>query len=102
MVIRIDDPDIALSVAGNPEETWNYYAGELVYKITPALYAAARYSGATTDMSETDRLLITSSPQLDLSRLELSVQLPFRQLSFAREVNPAAFARNALADNDST
>ena len=35
---------------GTPEETWNYYAGDVVYKITPALYAAARYSAATTGM----------------------------------------------------
>lgn len=47
---RTQDKDINGSVAGNPEETWNYYAGDVVYKITPALYAAARYSGATTDM----------------------------------------------------
>lgn len=47
---RTQDKDINGSVAGTPEETWNYYAGDVVYKITPALYAAARYSGATTDM----------------------------------------------------
>ena len=47
---RTQDQDINGSAAGAPEETWNYYAGDVVYKITPALYAAARYSGATTEM----------------------------------------------------
>lgn len=47
---RTQDQDINGPGAGTPEETWNYYAGDVVYKITPALYAAARYSGATTDM----------------------------------------------------
>jgi predicted porin len=47
---RTQDKDINGSAAGNPEETWNYFAGDVVYKITPALYAAARYSGATTEM----------------------------------------------------
>jgi hypothetical protein len=30
-------------------ETWKYYAGDVVYKLTPSLYAAARYSGANAD-----------------------------------------------------
>lgn len=47
---RTQDKDINGSAAGTPEETWNYYAGDVVYRITPTLYAAARYSGATTDM----------------------------------------------------
>ena len=47
---RTQVQDINGSAAGAPEETWNYYAGDVVYKITPALYAAARYSGATTEM----------------------------------------------------
>jgi len=47
---RTQDKDINGSAAGTPEETWNYYTGDVVYKITPALYAAARYSAATTDM----------------------------------------------------
>lgn len=47
---RTQDKDINGSAAGTPEETWNYYAADVVYKITPALYAAARYSGATTAM----------------------------------------------------
>ena len=46
---RTQDKDINGSAAGAPEETWNYYAGDVLYKITPALYAAARYSAATTD-----------------------------------------------------
>jgi hypothetical protein len=47
---RTQDKDINGSAVGTPEETWNYFAGDVVYKITPALYAAARYSGATTEM----------------------------------------------------
>jgi predicted porin len=47
---RTQDKDINGSAVGTPEETWNYYAGDVVYKFTPALYAAARYSAATTDM----------------------------------------------------
>ncbi|MFL6247765.1 MAG: hypothetical protein ACJ74H_17205 [Thermoanaerobaculia bacterium] len=47
---RTQDQDINGSAVGTPEESWNYFAGDVVYKITPALYAAARYSGATTDM----------------------------------------------------
>lgn len=44
------DKDINGSAAGTPEEKWNYYAAGVKYEITPALYAAARYSGATTSM----------------------------------------------------
>lgn len=44
------DKDINGSATGAPEEKWTYYAGDVVYKITPALYAAARYSSANTDM----------------------------------------------------
>jgi hypothetical protein len=44
------DQDINGSAAGAPEETWNYYAADVKYEITPALYAAARYSAATTSM----------------------------------------------------
>ena len=47
---RTQDKDINGSAAGAPEETWNYYAGQAVYKLTPSLYAAARYSGATPSM----------------------------------------------------
>lgn len=44
------DKDINGSAAGTPEEKWNYYAADVKYEITPALYAAARYSAATTSM----------------------------------------------------
>ena len=44
------DKDINGSAAGEPEEKWNYFAGDVVYRITPALYAAARYSNASTSM----------------------------------------------------
>ena len=47
---RTQDKDINGSLAGAPEETWSYFAGDVVYKLTPALYAAARYSGARVDM----------------------------------------------------
>ncbi|HEX6086685.1 MAG TPA: hypothetical protein VF266_19295 [Thermoanaerobaculia bacterium] len=44
------DKDINGIAAGTPEEKWTYFAGDVVYKITPALYAAARYSNASTAM----------------------------------------------------
>lgn len=44
------DLDINGSAAGTPEEKWNYYAADVKYELTPALYAAARYSAATTSM----------------------------------------------------
>ncbi|HUR80170.1 MAG TPA: hypothetical protein VM733_05365 [Thermoanaerobaculia bacterium] len=44
------DKDINGITAGTPEEKWTYYAGDVVYKLTPALYAAARYSNASTSM----------------------------------------------------
>lgn len=47
---RTQDKDINGSVAGTPEETWNYYAADVKYELTPAIYAAARYSGAATSM----------------------------------------------------
>lgn len=46
---RTQDLDINGSAAGTPEEKWLYYAGDVVYRFTPALYAAARYSNATAD-----------------------------------------------------
>ena len=46
---RTQDLDINGNAPGNPEEKWGYYAGDVVYRITPALYAAARYSNATAD-----------------------------------------------------
>src|SRR5687767_9744512 len=42
------DKDINGSAAGTPAEKWTYYAADAKYEITPALYAAARYSGANT------------------------------------------------------
>ncbi|HEX7154220.1 MAG TPA: hypothetical protein VF618_22220 [Thermoanaerobaculia bacterium] len=47
---RTQDKDINGSAAGTPEETWNYYAGDVVYRFTPALYGAVRYSAAQTEM----------------------------------------------------
>jgi hypothetical protein len=46
---RTQDKDLNGSLAGAPEETWSYYAGDVVYKFSPTLYAAARYSSASTD-----------------------------------------------------
>src|SRR5207247_1945639 len=40
------DADTNGSAPGKPEESWRYYAGDFVYKFTPAIYAAARYSAA--------------------------------------------------------
>jgi len=42
------DTDINGSAEGTPQEKWNYYAADVKYAITPALYAAARYSNAST------------------------------------------------------
>jgi predicted porin len=47
---RTQDLDINGSAAGAPEEKWTYYAADAVYRLTPSLYAAARYSAATPDM----------------------------------------------------
>jgi predicted porin len=44
------DKDINGTLPGTPEEKWSYYAADAVYKLTPALYAAARYSNATPSM----------------------------------------------------
>lgn len=44
------DKDINGSLPGAPEEKWAYYAGDVVYKFSKTLYAAARYSGARVDM----------------------------------------------------
>ncbi|HEY2323959.1 MAG TPA: hypothetical protein VGJ82_13975 [Thermoanaerobaculia bacterium] len=46
---RTKDSDINGIAALKLDETWTYYAGDVVYKLTPALYAAARYSGANAD-----------------------------------------------------
>ncbi|HYR28649.1 MAG TPA: hypothetical protein VEU30_09290 [Thermoanaerobaculia bacterium] len=42
------DTDINGNAAGTPKEKWSYYAADVKYAITPALYAAARYSNAST------------------------------------------------------
>jgi predicted porin len=44
------DNDVNGPAAGTPEERWSYYAAQAVYKITPALYGAVRYSGAHASM----------------------------------------------------
>lgn len=46
---RTQDLDINGSAPGAPEEKWTYYAGDVVYRITPSVYAAARYSNASVD-----------------------------------------------------
>lgn len=45
---KTQDLDINGSAEGSPAEKWTYYAAHAKYNLTPALYAAARYSGATT------------------------------------------------------
>ena len=47
---RTQDKDLNGTAAGTPEEEWDYYAGDVVYKLNKNLYAAARYSTAKTDM----------------------------------------------------
>jgi predicted porin len=42
------DKDINGTAAGTPEEKWTYYAADATYNLTPAIYAAARYSAAAT------------------------------------------------------
>lgn len=49
------DSDTNGSGPGRPEESWSYYAGDVVYKFNPAIYAAARYSAANaTKISNLD------------------------------------------------
>ncbi len=43
---RTQDLDINGTLAGTPEEKWTYYAADARYHVTPAFYAAVRYSGA--------------------------------------------------------
>ncbi|HKO54665.1 MAG TPA: hypothetical protein VJ276_02235 [Thermoanaerobaculia bacterium] len=43
------DKDLNGPLAGAPEESWKYYAGDVVFNLTKTLYAAARYSGANAD-----------------------------------------------------
>lgn len=40
------DTDTNGAAIGSPEESWKYYAGEAVYKLSTSLYGAVRYSGA--------------------------------------------------------
>ena len=41
------DADTNGSAPGTPTESWLYYTGEGIYRFTPYMYAAARYSGAS-------------------------------------------------------
>ena len=47
---RTEDKDILGPVGVNLKETWKYYAGDVVYKLTPSVYAAGRYSAANSSM----------------------------------------------------
>lgn len=40
------DTDVNGPAAGTPQERWSYYTGQIVYKFSPAVYAAGRYSTA--------------------------------------------------------
>ncbi len=40
------DSDVNGPAPGDPEERWSYYAGEMVYKFSPIIYGATRYSAA--------------------------------------------------------
>ncbi|HEY8182122.1 MAG TPA: hypothetical protein VII32_07760 [Thermoanaerobaculia bacterium] len=44
------DNDVNGPAAGTPEERWSYYAGQVMYKVSPTLYGAARYSAANAKM----------------------------------------------------
>jgi hypothetical protein len=44
------DADINGSGPGTPEEAWSYFGGDITYYLTSAVYVAARYSKATSDM----------------------------------------------------
>ncbi len=43
----VQDSDTNGNLSGSPRESWLYYATEGVHRLTPRLYAAARYSGAS-------------------------------------------------------
>ncbi|MDP3703923.1 MAG: hypothetical protein Q8R78_06005, partial [Candidatus Omnitrophota bacterium] len=43
----VQDSDNNGNAAGSPRQSWLYYAAEGMYRFTPRLYAAARYSGAS-------------------------------------------------------
>ena len=40
------DTDVNGPASGTPEEKWSYYAAQAMYKLSPTVYAVARYSGA--------------------------------------------------------
>lgn len=42
----VRDSDANGPAAGAPEERWSYFAGQAVYKLSPSIYASARYSAA--------------------------------------------------------
>ena len=42
----VRDNDVNGPLPGTPEERWTYYASDVVYKFSPTVYAAARYSAA--------------------------------------------------------
>ena len=44
------DADINGSAPGNPQESWSYFGGDVTYYLFPALYVAARYSAAVSNM----------------------------------------------------
>ncbi len=44
------DADINGSAPGNPQESWSYFGGDVTYYLFPALYVAARYSAAISNM----------------------------------------------------
>ncbi|HEX6177126.1 MAG TPA: hypothetical protein VF057_02105 [Thermoanaerobaculia bacterium] len=46
---RTQDLDLNGSLAGAPEEKWAYYAGDVVFRLTKNVYAAARYSAADAE-----------------------------------------------------
>lgn len=45
----VRDSDANGPAAGRPEERWSYYTGQVVYRFSPTLFAAARYSAANAD-----------------------------------------------------
>jgi len=45
-----EDADINGVAEGTPTEEWNYYAGQAVWKFTPKVHGAVRYSAARADI----------------------------------------------------
>jgi len=58
----VQDSDTNGNLAGSPRQSWLYYAGEGLYRLTPRLYAAARYSGASAQ-----RLVSAASSSRDVN-----------------------------------